>query len=438
MKSLFKEFYPLTDSEYKALWREGIIVLDTNVLLRLFRYKEQTANDLLATLEKLKDQLWIPNQVAWEFHRRRLTKIDEGRKAYKDVIETLKKSSETIKISLEAFKGLGLHPVVDLENPVSAMRDQLSTLISEVEGKYEANPPHAHYGRLLDKITEIYEGKVGEGFSEEDLEKIYIDGKIRYENEVPPGFKDAKEKKDKTSRELYGDLLIWKETLRYARQNGKGIILVTEDQKRDWWERTADGRTIGPLPALRKEFSTEVGQLFQLYRVDQFAEWAAKHLNAPIKPESTKEIREEAKSAQMDEQLTTTFGNLVTHQNDAIAYRKTAFDKAILRIGNKIYHPSTGLIREGNHAEILPNRNSNGRNKDINSLQRNMDELRYEIKTIDLAIEQIEGLKNTGDHNIEDCIVKLLSDLNDYREKIRVKMIDVFDEIEDIRAGIYD
>lgn len=178
------------------------------------------------------------------------------------------------------------------------MREQLSKLISEVEEQYAANPPHAHYGRLLDRITDLYEGKVGEGFSDQELESLYKEGNLRYEDEVPPGFMDKKEKKDRPPRELYGDMLIWKETLRHARQLGKGVILVTEDQKRDWWERTTDGRTIGPLPALRKEFSSEVGHLFHLYRVDQFADWAAKRLNVKIKPESAKEIREEAKTAQ--------------------------------------------------------------------------------------------------------------------------------------------
>jgi hypothetical protein len=58
---------------------------------------------------------------------------------------------------------------------------------------------------LRDKITELFNGKVGSSCSPENLEKIYKKGKKRYELKIPPGFED----KGKDGVREYGDLVLW-------------------------------------------------------------------------------------------------------------------------------------------------------------------------------------------------------------------------------------
>ena len=46
-------------------------MLDTNVLLDMYRYSAGTRNDFFALFEKIADRIWIPHQVGLEFSRNR-------------------------------------------------------------------------------------------------------------------------------------------------------------------------------------------------------------------------------------------------------------------------------------------------------------------------------------------------------------------------------
>ncbi len=89
---------------------------------------------------------------------------------------------------------------------------------------------------------------------------MYADGKIRYENKIPPGFKDAeKASKGEDSyyyfdglrfERQYGDLILWKQLLLKASdENVDNIIFITDDSKEDWWYKinSNGNKTIGPL-----------------------------------------------------------------------------------------------------------------------------------------------------------------------------------------------
>ncbi|MFD4759474.1 PIN-like domain-containing protein [Streptomyces sp. NPDC058439] len=52
-----------------------MVVLDTNVLLNLYRSNARTRQDTLAVLTRLRDRLWVPHQVLTEFWRNREQKL---------------------------------------------------------------------------------------------------------------------------------------------------------------------------------------------------------------------------------------------------------------------------------------------------------------------------------------------------------------------------
>ncbi len=47
MREMFSAYYPLSEEQFKALWNEASIILDTNVLFGLYRYSQETSNELL-------------------------------------------------------------------------------------------------------------------------------------------------------------------------------------------------------------------------------------------------------------------------------------------------------------------------------------------------------------------------------------------------------
>jgi hypothetical protein len=77
MRDVYVGYYPPSEEGFKRLWQQGTIVLDTNVLLNLYRVSQATRDEVFAVLRKLEGRLWLPYQVGLEFHQRRLTVINE-------------------------------------------------------------------------------------------------------------------------------------------------------------------------------------------------------------------------------------------------------------------------------------------------------------------------------------------------------------------------
>ena len=247
MKKKLSEFYPIDEKVITKIWESAIFVFDTNTLLHLYRYSKNTRNDFMQVLQNIKNSLWIPYQVALEFQQNRLNVIRESQKKYKELDAVLGNIEDIIKNShnygqyddvLPIYKRV-LKSVKHYANKLERMRKE----VSDFDFRND---------KILDFITELYENKVGDEQKEEELEEIYKEGKKRYENLIPPGYKDKKEKD--TNRHIYGDLIIWKELIKEAKSAKKDIIFITADTKEDWWLKF-NGKTISPRSELVKEFS---------------------------------------------------------------------------------------------------------------------------------------------------------------------------------------
>lgn len=85
MRKSFYEYYGLTSTELDKLWKDGLIVFDTNVLLSLYRRPIDVRNDILNVLKGLKERVWLPQQVGFEFHEHRLEEANRPVKAIKEL-----------------------------------------------------------------------------------------------------------------------------------------------------------------------------------------------------------------------------------------------------------------------------------------------------------------------------------------------------------------
>src|SRR5687768_480826 len=94
MKNVFPGYYSLSEKELKKLWKECTFIVDTNVLLNLYRYQKETSDELLKVLRKLSDRLWIPFQVGLEYQENRLNVINEQVDMYHRVMDVLDKTKE--------------------------------------------------------------------------------------------------------------------------------------------------------------------------------------------------------------------------------------------------------------------------------------------------------------------------------------------------------
>jgi hypothetical protein len=271
----FRHYYPLTQTELDNLWDTGLIVLDTNVLFNLYRFSLGTRTELLDTLEEYAERLWLPHRVGLEYHRGRIDLLLQLRSPYQELKGLLAEFDKGAETLLGQYSN-NRHPVLSKESTLPEIR-KLTAGLSSFLNDLEADHPDLPAGRapgsidpILDRLTSIFEGRVGDPFTDDEHDEIYREGALRYSAKIPPGFMDQNKKE---GNEIYGDLVIWKEVLRKAETATTPIIFVTGDQKDDWWLRKSN-KTIGPRPELVREIWERAHVPFHMYRPVQFLKYA--------------------------------------------------------------------------------------------------------------------------------------------------------------------
>jgi len=266
MREAFRQYYPPTDDELREMWESGSIVLDTNSLLNLYRYTSTTQESFLSVLEALRDRLWIPFQVAGEFQRRRLDVIDDQRTAYDRVREHLEAAKKDFAGTLSRYKR---HASLDTATIDTEFQRGVDEILAALKAQEEAHGLRFSRGypddAMWERISDLFEGRVGAGFDKATLDAIYADGAARYAAETPPGYKDA----SKGEPDKYGDLVLWKEVLQRAKSRQDCAIFVTDDGKEDWW-RIRHGERLGPRPELVAEYFDAAGKRIHFYSPEQF------------------------------------------------------------------------------------------------------------------------------------------------------------------------
>ena len=292
MQNKLKEFIPLSDEEKKLIWNNGVFVLDANALLNMCRYTKQSCDELMAIIKNHKDNLWLPYQVAMEFFNNRISVIEGIRNGFISLLTNVSKIDEILEkeLKLNDFKNDTALNVDKIRNDIKNFKSRTSNKIKKWMTEFEKNDKDS----LLEEILELYEGKVGDDYDDNDLDKIYDEGGVRYPKSIPPGYADMKEKEKMGNRHKFGDLIWWKQAIDYAKTMQKDLIIVTDDRKEDWWYKVS-GRIISPRVELIREFHKETdGRKFLMYQTHQFMKMAKELDDAQVSDSSISEAEEKS------------------------------------------------------------------------------------------------------------------------------------------------
>src|SRR6266851_5752994 len=277
MKKHFAGFFPPSELEIAKLWEACFFAFDTSTLLDLYRFSPETQKEWLSILRKLGelDRVWIPHQVGKEFSINRLDVIADQRKKYAKALETVNELPKVFEDKLR-------HPFLG-----PSTLEKLEKLISEVAKEVIDRKGQIVYSPQKDSILEaiftIFDGKIGDEYSVDDLNKIIREGEDRYKNFVAPGYADQAEKEKESKNELdrgeranalrkYGDLIIWKQLIDEVKTRQRPAILVTSERKKDWWMLYDNDKRkpVGPRPELFAEMKEKTKQQFSLYALTDF------------------------------------------------------------------------------------------------------------------------------------------------------------------------
>jgi hypothetical protein len=292
MRAHFSEYYRPTPSQFKKLWADAIFSFDANVLLDLYRFSQDSRNELLELMKAQRARIWVSNQAALEFYRNRLEAIEGVHKSTKEILAQLSRATQILDDECKQ------HPYLSAKI-IREIRTKLNQCTESIGSAQASHPDLSKNDEIADSIASVLEGRIGDPYPPEKLDELSKIIQARYDRKIPPGYEDAKKKPFEMAR---GDALVWFQLMDKAKAEQKPMIFVTDDAKEDWWLRHK-GQTLMPRPELRREFFETTGQEFFAYSTLSFVEHAKKAVHTRLGDTLIAEAREISKRRENSERM---------------------------------------------------------------------------------------------------------------------------------------
>jgi PIN domain-containing protein len=262
MRDMFPGWTPPDEETLDRYWQQATVAVDASVLLDLYRFSSEARSNLLEVLHSFGERLWVPHQVAYEFHRNRFGVLLAQREAEDALLGELGEIRHDINEQLsKRLRGVGRRDVAPLRKAIEDGFSGLREKLQEVEKAHtEGLGDSIRDDPIYEEVVELCGHRIGRAFEGERLKEVLADAEERLKNEIPPGYMDAE--KDGDGR--FGDMILWHQLCDRARETNKPVILVADDQKADWvWE--VRGKVLGPRPELVAEMREKADVGFHLY-----------------------------------------------------------------------------------------------------------------------------------------------------------------------------
>lgn len=240
---------------------EHLIVLDTTILLELYRKPANISLDIIKAFKEVLDRVYVPRQVYDEYLRNYHKVSGNEKSKYQNVRSELSKTvidlQENITSKITEYRKHDYTDISKLQDDLDEKIKDIKDVVKEFEHNHKQESERNLDFILNDKVKEFVDllmeqGNVGMPIPFSKRLLILQEGKIRFENLIPPGYEDYK--KDGAAK--YGDLFIWKDIIEVAKERNVNILFVCNDVKGDWWETDRE------IPiGLRRELSEEFKEI---------------------------------------------------------------------------------------------------------------------------------------------------------------------------------
>ncbi|SDA39085.1 PIN domain-containing protein [Sinorhizobium sp. NFACC03] len=336
MRTLFPGYYRPGADQLNSLLGSATIVLDANVLLNLYRYPKTARDELLSVLDKVQDRLWVPFQVALEYHRNRASVVGEQKQKFAEVRSLIDGSLKTLERELES-KLNKRHSLIDAGNLLAGLKqhaDQFYTQLDELEAsQFDVNDDD----EIRNKIESLLEGRIGDPPTQEAVIEAQKEGDERIKFQSPPGYADSRKVEAYSYNGVryhakYGDVLLWLQLLNHAKARGGDFIFITDDEKADWWWTIDSGgkKKLGPRPELVAELSSATkGGMFYMYTSANFLKHAQGAFAVKVDEVTISQISEISNIAGPMPTIANLTSNIVDWAAlRFFAYKMTSYDQA--------------------------------------------------------------------------------------------------------------
>lgn len=276
-------FKPKSLQELKS---SATVVIDTNVLLSAYQWKEVTLLEVKETLEKLESifRLKIPSHVVKEFMDQRPKRIVENIK--KIETDLLSKFNKLPKLS-SIVPFLEMLPQSDeyleAEKEYTDAFNKYKKSIQEITGHVKE---FINSDPVLDNLELLIVNCYFQ-LEPEEIAAMEEELKERVKNKIPPlsgGDSGKKENYD-------GDYIIWKHILKL----NTDVIFVTSDTKEDWVIKDHHNNVLSPRRELIEEFYQKTGgKTFTILSPKDFVELYNSQIESAIADDLSKVSKEKS------------------------------------------------------------------------------------------------------------------------------------------------
>lgn len=290
MKNVFSEYYPISKEVINEVWDKGIFCYDANVLLNLYRYSNETRNKIFENIEYFIGKTIMPYQACYEYHKNKRSVEDSLLSSYDEIIKIIEQAANALESGdLSKYRK---HCALDIDRDIiKPIKSTTTKVVNKIKDTKSNHSSFLNVSEIHEKISQLFDGKISDKFSEDELKRIYTEGKSRYDKKIPPGFADYDNKKNKGENSLYGDLIIWKHLVEISKNKNSDIIFVTDDRKKDWWD-IHHGQIKGALPELYREFKELTSHNILIYSVEDYMKYAPEHSEIAVPKKVITEIEE--------------------------------------------------------------------------------------------------------------------------------------------------
>ena len=209
MKKHFPGFYTYTPQELRDLISKSTIVFGASVLLDLL--KISYGKDFLDVVSKEipKERLWLPYDTAWLYHERLATIIDEQ-------IKNVDSAASALNRLKDSFSDNGQHPYIP-----DNLKLSFDNTMNQLNNSY-----------LRKRIDEMFRDRIGDPYEQNQLEQLYIESEERHKQLKHPCIYFSS---SKNIRIRHHRLIVWKQIERYAKEEGKPVVLVLNRITPNWF-----------------------------------------------------------------------------------------------------------------------------------------------------------------------------------------------------------
>ena len=285
MRTIYDPSIITKELEYK-LWNDALIVFDACSLLDFYFLTEEYQQIMSDILIALKDRIWIPAHVKYEFEKNR----EKG--AHNPINEKYSESKirkskfvEDLESLIKSWDERYRHPFITepdlqtIKETLAVIKPKIEQIQKTIKSQYDTRKKEIRILSQKDIVGKtVNQLSTGEPFSFSEIKKIVEEGNVRYANLIPPGYRDSE---TKSGIRQYGDLIIWKEIIRKSREDHKDIIFISNEQKPDWViidetkndklaEKPNPNELGNPRRELLAEFEEETGRKMWIYSTSSF------------------------------------------------------------------------------------------------------------------------------------------------------------------------